>query len=204
MVADHSYDVARQLFSDADSNDLLEPSVAHGGAGWSRNRQAELYQHTGDMDPVSRASALEMLTYMRSTLLRDTDQMSMAHALEVRVPLIDKTLVERVFALPGHWRLDARIPKPLLTTPLMGSIPPECIFRPKRGFELPLRVWLRDALRPEMEARFLGQTPASAWPFTPIALQRSWAAFESGRMSWSRVWALFTLRHWLGQHRLAA
>ncbi len=74
---------------------------------------------------------------MLSTLLRDTDQMSMAHALEIRVPLIDHKLVEFLFTLPGSLKVDKNFPKPLLTKALGNDIPKECIFRPKQGFELP-------------------------------------------------------------------
>jgi asparagine synthase (glutamine-hydrolysing) len=60
-----------------------------------RLRRAERF------DPVNRVSYLELRNYMLNTLLRDTDFMSMAHGLEVRVPLIDHKLIEYLFTLPG-------------------------------------------------------------------------------------------------------
>ncbi len=60
---------------------------------------------------------------MLNTLLRDSDFMSMAHGLEVRVPLIDHQLARQVLALPGSWKLDAAMPKPLLVKALKGELP---------------------------------------------------------------------------------
>ncbi len=88
---------------------------------------------------------------MLNTLLRDSDFMSMAHGLEVRVPLIDHQLARRVLALPGSWKLDAATPKPLLVRALRGELPDKIVHRPKRGFTLPFEHWLRDALRPVVE-----------------------------------------------------
>jgi asparagine synthase (glutamine-hydrolysing) len=202
-VSQNSYDVARQLFGAAASRQLLDRAVADASEQWRTDVQRHLHEQTVGMDDVSGASALEMLTYMPNTLLRDTDQMSMAHALEVRVPLIDYALVEHVFSLPGAWRVQGDIPKPLLTRPLLDIIPRECIFRPKRGFELPLAIWLRDALRPEMESQLLGQSATTAWPFTPAALDRAWKAFQTDSLSWSRIWSLFMLREWMHRSRVS-
>ncbi len=106
-------------------------------------------------DPINRASAFELQTYMRSTLLRDTDQMSMAHALEVRVPLIDSELVDFLFRVPGTMKLDIKQPKPLLTLPLEDIIPRECVYRPKQGFEFPFQEWFKTILEEQVKDIFL-------------------------------------------------
>ena len=82
---------------------------------------------------------------MLNTLLRDSDFMSMAHGLEIRVPLIDHQLARRVLAFPGRWKVDSRTPKPLLVKALNGQLPDKIIHRRKRGFTLPFEHWLRDA-----------------------------------------------------------
>ena len=65
-------------------------------------------------DLINEVSRLEFSGYMANTLLRDTDQMSMAHALEVRVPFVDPEVVSFVLALPGEWKINGGRPKPLL------------------------------------------------------------------------------------------
>ena len=67
-------------------------------------------------DVVNAVSRYELSGYMTNTLLRDTDQMSMAHALEVRVPFIDSAVVSFVLGLPGEWKLTVRDPNPFCST----------------------------------------------------------------------------------------
>jgi asparagine synthase (glutamine-hydrolysing) len=200
----HPYFVARQLYSPRQVTALLAPEIAAVARDWEPYTFARLEQETRGYDPINRQSALEMQTYMLSTLLRDTDQMSMAHALEVRVPLLDHTLAEYLFTLPGVCKLDGEHPKPLLTRPLNGAIPDACIFRPKRGFELPFAVWLRESLEGDIRASLVERTAQTSFPFTPASLQQSWRLFERGHLSWSRIWSLFVLQNWLDTHQVSA
>ena len=94
-----------------------------------------------------------MRTYMASTLLRDTDAVSMAQSLEVRVPLLDTPLVEFVESLPDSARRRSGRPKALLVEALGDLLPPEILTQRKRTFTLPWEEWLRGPLRPRMEAR---------------------------------------------------
>jgi len=119
---------------------------------------------------------------MLSTLLRDTDQMSMAHALEVRVPFLDHMLVEYLFTLPGTCKLDPVHPKPLLTRVLKDILPNQCIYRPTRGFALPFAAWLHDSLEVEMQSSFVNQLPDSVFPFTARGLVRLWTQFKQGQL----------------------
>ena len=102
------------------------------------------------LDPINRVSYLEERCYMLNTLLRDSDFMSMAHGLEVRVPLIDHVLAKRMLSMPGSMKLDSQTPKPLLVRALGGTLPRQIVHRPKRGFTLPFEHWLRQELRPEI------------------------------------------------------
>jgi asparagine synthase (glutamine-hydrolysing) len=169
---------------------------------WEPPTFDRLERETMSYDPINRVSALELQTYMLSTLLRDTDQMSMAHALEVRVPLLDHILVEYMFTLNGQYKIDKKNPKPLLTQPLNGLIPYECIHRPKQGFTFPFAIWLRESLYNELRASFIDQTSSCAAPFSPTGLSHLWQQFEHGQVGWSRVWAVFVLRKWLDEQRI--
>ncbi len=121
----------------------------------------ESLRHARALDPINRVSYLEARCYMLNTLLRDSDVMSMAHGLELRVPLIDHQLADKLLALPGAWKLDSHVPKPLLVAALKGALPNEIVHRKKQGFTLPFERWLRENLRPEVEAALqnIGQGP---------------------------------------------
>jgi asparagine synthase (glutamine-hydrolysing) len=142
---------------------------------------------------------------MLNTLLRDSDVMSMAHGLELRVPLIDSQLVKQVMALPGVWKLDSRIPKPMLVAALDGALPDEIIHRPKRGFTLPFEHWLRGELRTEVESalRRIPHGPLSARLDQSITMS-IWSDFLARRTSWSRVWSLYVLQRWCELNSITA
>jgi asparagine synthase (glutamine-hydrolysing) len=99
---------------------------------------------------------------MASTLLRDTDSVSMSRSLEVRVPLLDTPVVEFVNSLPDAARQRAGKQKALLVEALSGLLPEEILGQQKRTFTLPWQEWLRGPLRPKLEASFSEIAPALA------------------------------------------
>jgi asparagine synthase (glutamine-hydrolysing) len=201
----HPYFLSRMLFTPEMLSELL-PTIADSIV--SQRAVECLIDNLNlaqSLDPVNRVSFLEARCYMLNTLLRDSDFMSMAHGLEVRVPLIDHKLARQLMALPGLWKLNAGTPKPLLVHALRGELPDQIVHRPKRGFTLPFEHWLRDALRPEIE-NSLGKFEDG--PLCEVisapAVSRIWADFLSGKTSWSRPWALFVLQRWCEQHSLTS
>jgi asparagine synthase (glutamine-hydrolysing) len=80
------------------------------------------------------------------------DKMSMAHALEVRVPFLDHELVEFMASLPPAWKLDGMETKAILRSALAGILPDEIRRRGKQGYSLPVKNWLREEMRPYLEA----------------------------------------------------
>ncbi len=136
---------------------------------------------------------------MRNTLLRDSDSMSMAHGLELRVPYLDRPLVEACFRIPGSKKLQGDLPKSLLLASLGVELPREIVNRPKRGFTLPFERWLRGEMRPVVEEALL----KSSWDQTSIsasAVREVWNRFLAGETSWSRPWSLFVLKRWCEQN----
>lgn len=103
-------------------------------------------------DPVAAVSRLESVLYMRSTLLRDSDTNGMAHSLEIRVPMLDKRVLDLVHRIPGGVRLpDGVANKHLLRTAFADYLRPDLLKQGKRGFTLPVRRWMSGPLRPYCE-----------------------------------------------------
>ena len=146
-------------------------------------------------DMLSAISVIENLFYMRNTLLRDMDVMSMAHGMELRVPLLDQQLVNFVGKLPGSWRVHHHgVCKPLLAeaaAPVLNNF--KIARRSKQGFSLPHAAWMRGALREEFEDRLLALKGTGF--MDPAKVDRVWQRFLSGTVDagWSRVWALGVL-----------
>jgi len=155
-------------------------------------------QQSQEFDPINRVSYLELRNYMANTLLRDADFMSMSHSLEVRVPFIDHKLAEYLFTIPGPDKMSST-PKHLLLKAVGSLLPDEVSHRPKRGFELPFEIWLRDQLRREVEEVLLSDDTMEGI-MAPGAVKRVWNEFLNGHLSWSRPWSLYVLKKWVGTY----
>ncbi len=118
-------------------------------------------------DLFSLSSAWEMRTYMSDVLLRDSDVMSMRHSLELRVPFVDRPLVEWLWRQPARFRNDPRRPKSALAEATADILPPGMQERKKRGFTLPFPFWMRKELRPFLEDVFSITSVAKSGLFSP-------------------------------------
>ncbi len=195
----HPYFLARALFGPAERESMLQsPDYQTLQQSLGRMLQ-ESITASQSLDPVNRVSYLEARWYMRNTLLRDSDFMSMAHGLELRVPFLDRALVEACFRISGNRKLQGSSPKSLLLASLGVDLPPQVVNRPKRGFTLPFERWLRGEMRPVVEDVLL----KSNWDQTALsanAVQAVWNRFLASETSWSRPWSLFVLQRWCEQN----
>ena len=164
-------------------------------ADWVKNI---LTSQTGinDLPVLSRISVADISTYTQNVLLRDSDQMSMAVGLELRVPFFDYQLVEYAIQVPDQIKYPS-FAKKLLVESLSPLIPDEIVHRPKLGFILPWRFWMKNKLRAFCENRlesFKERNLVSAQKVDQL-----WGDFLKGRNDflWSRLWILIVLEDWL-------
>lgn len=148
---------------------------------------------------LSQVTVADISTYTQNVLLKETDQMSMAHALEVRVPFFDHTLVEYILTVPDHWKYPGYVKK-LLVESLHPLLPDEIVFREKKGFNLPWKVWMKNELRDFCETRLTRFAERNI--IDARIPQKLWEDFSSGKNDnlWSRVWVFVVLEDWLGRN----
>lgn len=104
-------------------------------------------------DPIAAVSRYESRYYMGNMLLRDSDTNSMAHSLEIRVPMLDRRVIDFAYTIPGELRLPTGRPnKHLLRAAFSEYLRPTLLGQAKRGFTLPIRRWMAGPLRPTCEA----------------------------------------------------
>lgn len=165
----HAYAALRGTFTAAEAATLTQHVT-----GQPAPAEAPEEMECSDPTPEDTVSRLELTRYMRNQLLRDSDVMSMAHGLELRVPFLDQPLLDTVARIPAATRL--RAGKQLLLE-AVPEIPEWIAHQPKRGFLFPFDQWMGAEWR---------ETFTTLDRSSPVPLQ-----------TWYRKWAVFALSHWL-------
>ncbi len=140
-------------------------------------------------------SAWELRTYMADVLLRDSDVMSMRHSLELRVPFVDRPLIEWLWQQPAAFKNDPLHAKTPLSDATRDLLPPGLATRRKQGFSLPFPVWMKRELRPFLDDTFSDASLDRNQLFSRPAVQAMWRGFlaHDDTREWSRVWSLAVL-----------
>jgi asparagine synthase (glutamine-hydrolysing) len=192
----HPYALTRTLFM---PRQLRQLNLARDGMDVNSAKAplADIVKWAARFDPVNRTSYLELRHYMANTLLRDSDVMSMAHGLELRVPFVDHKLAEFLFRIPGASKLKPGLPKWLLIEALQGLLPQQVVRRPKRGFTFPFELWLKKEMRQDMEDVLLDPSANLLAGIDRKFVATVWKDFLAGKTTWSRPWSLYVLKQWV-------
>jgi asparagine synthase (glutamine-hydrolysing) len=148
--------------------------------------------------PLSRVQYLDMKTYLVGDILTKVDRASMAHGLEVRVPILDHKLVEWMAGLPPALKLRGKEGKYLFKKSLESRLPEEILYRPKMGFAVPLAGWFRGPLRERVRKSLLGPTMLESGIFDSNFLRQIVDQHQSGRRNFSDpIWTLLMFEAFL-------
>jgi asparagine synthase (glutamine-hydrolysing) len=149
-------------------------------------------------DPLSLVQYLDLKTYLVGDILTKVDRASMAHALEVRVPLLDHKLVEWMSGLPPSMKLRGTEGKYIFKKGLEKYLPEDILYRDKMGFSVPLASWFRGPLRQRIRDALLGETLARTGIFDPAFLEEMLEHHQSGRRDYSApLWTLLMFESFL-------
>ncbi len=155
-------------------------------------------QRANTDDPLSMIQYLDMHTYMIGDINTKVDRASMAHALEVREPLMDHALVEWVASLPSNLKMRDGEGKWLLKKAMEPHLPNNILYRPKMGFAVPLARWFRGPLRQRVRAALLEGRLAQTGYFNANYLEQLVEEHLAGRRDHSSpLWALLMFEAFL-------
>lgn len=198
-----AYLAYRGVFAPSQARALVTPQVWHAARTFDPvayiSARADGDRKYASGDPrFAWTSRAELATYTLNQLLRDTDVMSMAHSLEVRVPFLDPLLVEAIISLPEQAKQNGGAPKPLLQKALGDALP--AVVRERRvkqGFTFPFDRWLRG----DLKNYFARYSPGAGGFLVPGAVSQVIQSFERGDMHWSRAWSVLILNAWLQENQ---
>jgi asparagine synthase (glutamine-hydrolysing) len=191
---------------------VLPDSLRQGkifSAGFKRSLQGyqavEVLRHHAESaptrHPLSLVQYLDMKTYLPGDILTKVDRASMAHALEVRVPLLDHKLVEWISGLPPDLKLRGREGKYVFKKSMEPHLPDDILYRPKMGFAVPLAAWFRGPLRQRIRDAVLGSAMAESGVFEMDFLKTMLDQHQSGLRDYSAgLWSLLMYESFLRRY----
>ncbi|WP_135556112.1 asparagine synthase (glutamine-hydrolyzing) [Paenibacillus cymbidii] len=156
---------------------------------------AEFYARTQHLDPVSRMQYIDMNLWLPGDILMKADKMTMAHSLELRVPFLDKELFEIARRIPAAYRLADGTTKAIFRRAMKGIVPEPILDRPKLGFPVPLRDWMKD----KHGELLLEQIRASGIDgfLNMAAIEEMMGMHRSGQGDYARrLWVIYVFALW--------
>jgi asparagine synthase (glutamine-hydrolysing) len=183
-----------RIFRDGELADVLrrvDPNRSH------TDVTAALYAESAGWDPVSRMQHVDLFTWLRGDILVKADKMSMAHSLELRVPFLDPAVFAVAAGLTPEQKLADGTTKNALRKALADIVPDHVLHRPKLGFPVPIRHWLRDEIYPW--ARDVVRDSHAGHLIDLDAVTRLLDAHRTGGVDHSRrIWTLLVFLLWHG------
>ena len=186
----------KRLFTPAAYQQLTTPAGAH---------IERLNAEAAQLDARDRALYVDFKSYLVDNCLTKVDRMSMACSIEARVPLLDKEVVELAFRIPADLKYTHSETKVLLKRVAARHVPRECVYRPKEGFSIPIKSWLKDQFRDLLET-YLGRGRlAAGGVFDVEEVCRLKQEHLSNRANHSHIlWSLLVFQYWLERWEVAA
>lgn len=169
-------------------------------SGRSVNATGFLLDHFRDaepMDSLAQQQYVDLKTYLVDDILVKVDRMSMAASLEARVPLLDHRLVELALNLPAAMKIKGRQTKRILRMAMQSRLPQTVLTRPKEGFSIPMRHWIRHEMKPMMTDLLSPALVKRRGYFDPTTVTRWMNEHLEKRADHShRLWGLMVFELW--------
>jgi asparagine synthase (glutamine-hydrolysing) len=146
-------------------------------------------------DPVARIQYVDIKLYLTDDILVKVDRASMAHALEVRAPILDHKFMELVATMPSSLKLRGRIGKYIFKKAFKEILPPAILTRKKVGFGVPLALWFRNELKDMASSVIFAGSDDNL--LNRSTVEQIWNEHQSGlRNRSTELWTLLMFRMW--------
>jgi asparagine synthase (glutamine-hydrolysing) len=166
--------------------------------GYSTNSIFEGYfSQAALFDPLAQQQYVDIKTYLPDDILAKVDRMSMAASIEARVPLLDYRIAEFALNLPPEMKLHRSKTKVILRRAMQKLLPEVSLTKPKQGFSIPMKHWLRSSLRPMLQDLLSEECVRKRGYFIPHTVSGWVQEHLDGSANHShRLWALMVFELW--------
>ena len=153
------------------------------------------YDRTQHLDPVSRMQYIDMNLWMPGDILMKADKLTMAHSLELRVPFLDRKVFDVARTIPMKYRIAEGTTKFALRKAMQGIIPDSVLHRPKLGFPVPMRDWLKTE---RADIMWEQMTASGIDPIINMTqVENMFRLHRAGQGDYSRkIWVLYVFALW--------
>ena len=154
------------------------------------------YDESNNVDPVSQLQYVDIKTWMAYDILLKADRMSMAHSLELRVPFLDRKVLELALSIPHQYRVKDDESKVVLRRAASKRLPERVFNKAKLGFPSPLAAWLREDTYYELVKEAFESDIAAEF-FVPEKLMQLLDEHRAGQVShMQKIWSFYTFIVW--------
>jgi len=158
-----------------------------------------IYDRVKDLSELEKKQYLDLNLWLPGDILLKADKMSMAHSLELRVPYLDKVVMEEAQEIPAKYKIDGNDTKAVLRTAANKTLPDEWAHRPKKGFPVPIRTWLREDKYYNIVKKAFTSAVAEEY-FDTDALMKLLDDHKTGKANNQRkIWTVYTFLVWHDQ-----
>ena len=181
-------------YREGEANDVLKPAYAKGPDAFELC--APVYGRVKNFCALSKQQYLDMNMWLPGDILLKADKMCMAHSLELRVPFLDKKVMEFAEHVPARFRVNENGNKQVLRHAANRCLPDEWATRPKKGFPVPLKFWLREQKYYDYVKEYFTAPWASEFFDTSKLMQMLDDHFEGRALNQRKIYTALTFLIW--------
>lgn len=194
---DEDYIGHAYIFTERESGAVLNPKYDYNFSVCDITNK--YYAEVEGKDSLTRKIYLDLNLWLPGDILLKADKMSMAHSLELRVPFLDKQVFEFASTVPSSLKLKNKQTKYILRKAARASIPEEWAKRPKKGFPVPIAVWLKDKkYYDKVKEVFVSREASEFFESTKIMKLLN-DHYEGKANNARKIWALYTFLTWYNE-----
>ena len=181
------------MYDEEDKRRLLkDPSIVTR----PQNLCKKFYDRVRGYDQETKMQYLDINLWMVGDILLKADRMSMANSLELRVPFLDKEVFKVASSLPTKLRVNRRNTKYAMRMAAMRHLPPETAQKPKLGFPVPTRVWLRDEKYYNIVKEMFHSKTAQKFFNTDVIMEFLDKHYQNKEDNSRKVWTIYIFLVW--------
>lgn len=182
------------VFSDKEALECLKPNYQKGSPALEMVN--ECYARVNGKDELTKKQYLDMHLWLPGDILLKADKMSMAHSLELRVPFLDKVVMECAEKIPSKYKVNDIDTKYILRRAANRNLPHEWATRKKQGFPVPIRYWLREKKYYELVKSYFTADYAAKFFVTEKIVQLLDDHYSGRHNNGRKIWTVFTFLVW--------